>query len=131
MGLSLGLFCNSLNKEVIDSYKYIANTLNFYKVPLDNVFFVSTPSFLIFYTNTNKEIILKTASDYCDFLTRKVIFEKCKIDKKFKCYFHRQPTKKDKMESKPLNPFGSKAFSSLSDRLDYNKSIYGEYFDSM
>ena len=112
------------NRHVLEDYhRYVANILAANKVPLDNVFFVSTPAFLVFYSKVDKAILQRPASDYCDFITRKVIFEKCKIDKKFKCYYHRQTTEAEALISRPL--------ASMSYRLNWNESMYGEEFDCM
>jgi len=112
------------NRHVLEDYhRYVANILTLNKVPLDNVFFVGTPAFVVLYSKLDKAILQRPASDYCDLITRKVIFEKCKIDKKFKCFYHRQITEMEKLESRPL--------SSYSYRLNWNESMYGEEFDCM
>lgn len=111
------------NKQVWEKfYSHIANVLAVNKIPLDNVFFVNTPAFVVFYSEKDKAIIQKPASDYSEFITREVIFEKC-IKEKPKCFFKRTAIEGDKIVSKPL--------SSLSYRLNWNESLFGEEFDSM
>jgi len=112
------------NRHALEDYhRYVANVLTANKVPLDNVFFVGTPAFLVCYSTLDKAIIQRPASDYCDLITRKVIFEKCKVDKKFKCYYHRPTMEAEALASKPL--------ASMSYRLNWNESMYGEEFDCM
>jgi hypothetical protein len=117
-------FNSSQNKKALDAFHaYVADILTHNKIPLDNVFFVSSPGFVAFISEFDKSIIHRPASDYSNFITRKVIFEKCKQSKKFDCYFYRQTVAGDKIISKTL--------SVMSYQLDWNKSVYGENYDLM
>lgn len=111
------------NKQVWEKfYSHIANVLMINKIPLDNVFFVNTPAFVVFYSEKDKAIIQKPAADYSEFFTRRVIIEKCAKEKP-KCFYKRKAIEGDKILSKPL--------SSMNYRLNWNESMYGETFDSM
>jgi hypothetical protein len=111
------------NTKVWDEFcKYIANILIIHKVPLENVYFVNTPAFLTFFSETDKSIVQRPAADYSEFFTRRVLIEKCK-NKKSGCFFHRKSTELDKISSKSL--------SVASFRLNWNESMYGKEFDLM
>jgi hypothetical protein len=117
-------FNTKQNKNAWDElHKHIASVLTANHIPLDNVFFVNTPGFLVFLSENDNSIIQRPASDYSEFLTRKVIFEKCKQPKKFDCFFHRNRVANDKIVSKPL--------SVMSYRLNWNESSYGSDYDLM
>ena len=104
-------------------HSHIADILTINKVPLENVFFVNTPAFLVFMSEIDKSIVGKPASDFSDFVTRKVIVEKCKESKKFECFHHRGHKSGDKIVSRPL--------CVMSYKLNWNESNYGEDYDLM
>jgi hypothetical protein len=117
-------FNSKQNKNAWDAlHTYVADVLTVNNVPLDNVFFVNTPGFIVFISEYDKSIIHRPASDYSEFVTRKVIFEKCKQPKKFDCFFHRIGMPGDKINTLTL--------SVMSYRLNWNESNYGEEYDLM
>lgn len=111
------------NRNVWDDFcKYIANNLAIHDIPLENLYFVNSPGFLIFFTENDRRIIQRPASDYSEFITRRVLVEKSKINR-YECYFHKKRKKDDKIVSQP--------HSVMSYRLNWKKSFYGEEFDLM
>ena len=112
------------NKSAWDIlHSHIANILTINHIPLDNVFFVKTPGFIVYLSRLDNSIIQHPASDFSEFVTRKVIIEKCKTPITFNYYFRREPTSEDKITTKPL--------SVMSYRLNWNKSNYGDEYDLM
>lgn len=108
------------NKQVWDKfYSYIADVLTVNKIPLDNVFFVNTPNFVIYISEIDKAIIQRPASYYTKLTTRNVIVEKSNSpNKKFCCYYD--------MERKSGDKILSKALSSMNVKLNWKKRI-GEF----
>lgn len=111
------------NKEVWEKfYSFIADTLSINKIPLENIFFVNTPAFVVLISEIDKAIIQKSASYYTKYITRDVIIEKNKsLNKRFRCYFDIERKPGDKIISRPL--------SVMTIRINWKKSI--NEFDSM
>lgn len=90
-------------------------------IPSDNVFFVQTPGFIAFQSEIDGSIMHTPASDLTNLITRRVIFEKCKNQKKFSCYFHRKAKSGDKIVTKPM--------SVTSYKLNWKEELYREDCD--
>lgn len=115
-------FNTQKNSGIWDAfYSYIANSLILRGVSLDNVFFVNTPGFVVMFSERDKAIVHKTAASYSNLIVRKVIFEKCIIEKKFTCFYDRQYLPGDKVTTKPFN--------TITYRLNWNKTAYGDEYD--
>jgi hypothetical protein len=114
-------------------HSYIANVLAINKIPLENVFFINTPNSVVLYSSYDKAIMQRPAADYSKFITRKVIFEKCKYPKKYTCFFHREDV--DHVGQVIDRPLGEKIISrpigTMTYALNWNESCYGEEFDIM
>ncbi len=110
------------NAGIWDSfYSYIANSLTVRGVPLDNVFFVNTPGFVVMFSERDKAIVHKKASSYSSFIIRKVLVEKCTGKKEFTCFYDRQYFLGDKISTRPYHV--------LSYRLNWNETAYGNEYD--
>lgn len=111
------------NKNAWDIlHSHIADVLITNEVPVDNVFFVNTPGFIVLYSNYDKTIIQKPASEFSNFTTRRVIFEKSNKNKTFH-YINQHTNLNQKVVSIPL--------SVMTYRLNWNESLYGESYDLM
>ncbi len=104
-------------------HSYIANILTVNHIPLDNVFFVNTPNFVVYFSEIDNAIFQRPAMDFSDFITRKVIIEKCPISIKFHSIYSR--------ESQPQDKIISRAYNTMSYRLNWNESHYGDGYDIM
>lgn len=114
----------SQNRKVWEEFhKYIASTLMSNDIPLDNVFFVNTPAFVVCLSDYDNSIIQRPASDYSLFITRRVIVEKIKESKKFNHFYSREPISGERMLTRNM--------SVASYRLNWNESVYGSGYDVM
>jgi hypothetical protein len=104
-------------------HTYVASILTVNGIPLENVFFVNTPSFVAFFSEFDNAIFQRPASDFSTLSTRKVIVEKCKQSIKFKCVYDRKLIIADKIISK--------SYSVMNYKLNWNASSYGDGFDLM
>lgn len=111
------------NKNAWDVlHSYIADVLISNEVPVDNVFFVNTPGFIVLYSQHDKTIVQKPASEFSKLTTRRVIFEKINKFKKFN-YINQHTNFNQRIVSMPL--------SVMTYRLNWNESLYGESYDLM